>query len=268
MGNKINGNGNDDLFSRDNYDDGFELSSNSGGSYDLDNFDDGISPDNKRQPESGDNFDKTGDRRKSRVNSDSRQKNPAADYGDGFDSQTGEDKAEQKPENEYNDDYSISSVSKAKRTYNNANAHNNMSGSKKPHKKKGSFKIAVVLAVLAVICLIAAVIFAFSKCSIGKGGNTAATAPTTQRVTTAPVTQQITDAPVYTEPEQTEPQPTEPVYTEPVQTEPQPTEPVYTEPQPTEPQPTEPVYTEPVQTEPEYTEPQYEEPQTEVVDGE
>lgn len=267
MRDKFNGN-NDDLFSRDNYDDGFEFAGNSGGSYDLENFDDDISFDNKRQPESGENYDKIVNRRKSGVNADSRQDNPAADYGDGFDSQTGEDKAEQKPENVYDDDYSSSGMSKAKRTYNNANAHNNMSGGKKPHKKKGSFKIAVVLAVLAVICLIAAVIFAFSKCSIGKGGNTETTVPTTQRVTTAPVTQQITDAPVYTEPEPTEPEYTEPEQTEPVQTEPEPTEPVYTEPQPTEPQPTEPEYTEPVQTEPEYTEPQYEEPQTEVVDGE
>lgn len=267
MRDKFNGN-NDDLFSRENYDDGFEFAGNGGGSYDLENFDDDISFDNKRQPESGDNSDKIGDRRKSGVNADSRQNNPAADYGDGFDSQTGEDKAEQKTENVYDDDYSSSGMSKAKRTYNNANAHNNKSGGKKPHKKRGSFKIAVVLAVLAVICLIAALVFAFSKCCFGKDGNTDVTVPTTQRVTTAPVTQQITDAPVYTEPEQTEPQPTEPVYTEPVQTEPLPTEPVYTEPVPTEPQPTEPVYTEPEQTEPEYTEPQIEEPQTEVINNE
>ena len=266
MRDKFNGN-NDDLFSRDNYDDGFELAGNSGGSYDLENFDDDISFDNKRQPESGDISDKIGDRRKSGASIGTRQDNPAADYGDGFDSQTGEDKAEQKPENVYDDDYSSSGMSKAKRTYNNANAHNNKSGGKKPKKKSGSFKIAAVLAVLAVICLIAAMVFAFSKCSFGKGGNTETTVPTTQRVTTAPVTQQITDAPVYTEPEQTEPEYTEPVYTEPQQTEPVYTEPVYTEPEPTEPVYTEPVYTEPEQTEPAYTEPQYEEQQTEVINN-
>lgn len=168
------------------------------------------------------------------------------DYGDGFDSQTGEDRHEYKGRQTDNDDY----------YEHNADTDSYYQGrdkknSKNSHKKNSRATVICVTAAAAVIvvCVIA---FVLSKCSFDIKKPLATTAPSTKAVVT---TQQPTTE--YYEPE-TEPEYV-PDYTEYVEeTTAEPVTEEYTEPE-TEP------YTEEY-TEPETYEPQPEtEPETEYV---
>lgn len=108
---------NEQLFSRDNYDDGFDLSGNDS-LYNLDNFDD-------------EHFDEDGAEHNKQSDAQSSD-NRFDDYGDGFDSQTGEDKGARKDKTDYSDAYSASGMSEAKKSYNNADKQ---AKSKKNSKK-------------------------------------------------------------------------------------------------------------------------------------
>ena len=80
--------------------------------------------------------------------------------------------------------------------------------------------MAVILTIAAVICLIVAVVFAFTQCSSQKNDNKASTAPSTEQVTT--VHGDDNYVPVYTE---------EPTYEPPTEYQPETEAPVQTEPQ-------------------------------------
>ena len=86
--------------------------------------------------------------------------------------------------------------------------------------------MAVILTIAAVICLIVAVVFAFTQCSSQKkNDNKASTAPSTEQVTTVQPTTEYGDdnyVPVYTE---------EPTYAPPTEYQPETEAPVQTEPQ-------------------------------------
>lgn len=141
------------------------------------------------------------------------------DYGDNFDSQTGEQVSKATKDYQYDlssDDrgnYYTKSTVRPKR--------------KKVVKKKKrkSRNMAVIFTIAAVICLIIAIVFAFTQCSSQKKDDKATTAPSTVQVTTEQPTTEYGDdnyVPVYTEEPTYEPQTEYVPETEaPVQTEPQ-----------------------------------------------
>ena len=149
---------------------------------------------------------------------DDRTQTP--DYGDNFDSQTGEQVSKATKDFQY--DLSSDDIGNyyTKSTIN----------PKRKKKKRTSRNMAVILTIAAVICLIVAVVFAFTQCSSQKNDNKASTAPSTEQVTTEQVTtvQPTTEygddnyVPVYTE---------EPTYEPPTEYQPKTEAPVQTEPQ-------------------------------------
>ncbi len=141
------------------------------------------------------------------------------DYGDNFDSQTGEQVSKATKDFQYDlssDDrgnYYTKSTIRPKR--------------KKVVKKKKrtSRNMAVIFTIAAVICLIIAVVFAFTQCSSQKKDNKATTAPSTEQVTTVQPTTEYGDdnyVPVYTE---------EPTYEQQTEYQPETEAPVQTQPQ-------------------------------------
>lgn len=210
------------------YGDGFEsIKGDRLNMYDDDNFD----------------VDGTGQIPSRNIHSDADDKGlyeaDSGDYGDNFDSQTGEDAKE----NMYDDDYEDSKEEYYINTTPSDRKNRRGNNRKKSQKKNGSNKkVSVILAVLAVLCLIAAVIFAVSQCSDEDGDSKATTAPTTKGSTAVQTTQpQYYETEAYTEPVETE-APTQ-IYTE------EPTE-VYTQPPTQAPETQAPTQTEPVVTEP------------------
>lgn len=218
--------------------------------YDLDNFDDEVAFPARRNnaPEKpveshddyGDNFDNdvkfAGDYDEDAVQmpeidfeddmgtpvkmpSEREDSTQTPDYGDNFDSQTGEQVSKATKDFQYDlssDDrgnYYTKSTIRPKR--------------KKVVKKKKrtSRNMAVIFTIAAVICLIVAVVFAFTQCNSQKKDNKATTAPSTEQVTTVQPTTEYGDdnyVPVYTEEPTYEPQTEYQPETEaPVQTEPQ-----------------------------------------------
>ncbi len=135
------------------------------------------------------------------------------DYGDDFDFQTGEDNSAYSYtlDDDNDEDYTTTST---------------FSGKRKPVKKsRGSRNAAIVFTVLAIICLIAAIIFALTQCT---GTSKTALIASTEASTTAATTEAEqteeqyepqTEAESQTEPEaQTEPQTQAPQTTEALQT--------------------------------------------------
>ena len=215
--------------------------------YDLDNFDDEVAFPTKRNdvPEKpvddyGDSF---GEDIKFAPNfdedsvqvpepdfeedSDTPVKMPAArddrtqtpDYGDNFDSQTGEQVT--KVTKDYQ--YDLSSDDRGN-YYTKSTIHPKRKKVVKK-KKRTSRNMAVILTIATVICLIIAIIFAFTQCSSLNKNNKATTAPSTQQMTTEQPTTEYGDdnyAPVYTE---------EPTYEQQTEYQPETEAPVQTEPQ-------------------------------------
>ena len=144
---------------------------------------------------------------------DDRTQTP--DYGDNFDSQTGEQVSKATKDFQY--DLSSDDIGNY---YTKSTIH--------PERKKvvkKSRNVAVILTIAAVICLIVAVVFAFTQCSSQKNDNKASTAPSTEQVTTVQPTTEYGDdnyVPVYTE---------EPTYEPPTEYQPETEAPVQTEPQ-------------------------------------
>ena len=201
------------------------------GDYDLDNFDV-----DDEQTEKADN---------------------PADYGDDFDSQTGI-RNQSDCEDGYHDGFGTDNTTDIYSSSGSANSREKTK-SKSKKKKHNNRTVAIVLSIAAVICLIAAIVFALSQCS-DNADNKATTAPA--ETTAQPSTvQTIEETEPYVEAEHTivqpdteanvittspEPAATEaPTQAEPVQTETAATE-IVTEPL-TEPL-TEPVTEAPAQT--------------------
>lgn len=149
---------------------------------------------------------------------DDRTQTP--DYGDNFDSQTGEQVSKSTKDFQY--DLSSDDIGNY---YTKSTIHPKRKKVVKK-KKRTSRNVAVILTIAAVICLIVAVVFAFTQCSSQKkNDNKASTAPSTEQVTTVQPTTEYGDdnyVPVYTEEPTYEPQTEYQPETEaPVQTEPQ-----------------------------------------------
>lgn len=153
---------------------------------------------------------------------DDRTQTP--DYGDNFDSQTGEQVSKATKDFQY--DLSSDDIG----NYYTKSTINPKRKKVVKKKKRTSRNVAVILTIAAVICLIVAVAFAFTQCSSQKkNDNKASTAPSTEQVTTAQPTTEYGDdnyVPVYTE------EPTyEPTYEPPTEYQPETEAPVQTEPQ-------------------------------------
>lgn len=150
---------------------------------------------------------------------DDRTQTP--DYGDNFDSQTGEQVSKATKDFQY--DLSSDDIGNY---YTKSTIHPKRKKVVKK-KKRTSRNVAVILTIAAVICLIVAVVFAFTQCSSQKNDKKASTstAPSTEQVTTVQPTTEYGDdnyVPVYTEEPTYEPQTEYQPETEaPVQTEPQ-----------------------------------------------
>ena len=130
---------------------------------------------------------------------DDRTQTP--DYGDNFDSQTGEQVSKATKDFQY--DLSSDDIG----NYYTKSTINPKRKKVVKKKKRTSRNVAVILTIAAVICLIVAVVFAFTQCSSQKNDKKASTAPSTEQVTTVQVTtvQPTTEygddnyVPVYTE---------------------------------------------------------------------
>ena len=125
---------------------------------------------------------------------DDRTQTP--DYGDNFDSQTGEQVSKATKDFQY--DLSSDDIGNY---YTKSTIHPKRKKVVKK-KKRTSRNVAVILTIAAVICLIVAVVFAFTQCSSQKNDNKASTAPSTEQVTTVQPTTEYGDdnyVPVYTE---------------------------------------------------------------------
>lgn len=133
---------------------------------------------------------------------DDRTQTP--DYGDNFDSQTGEQVSKATKDFQY--DLSSDDIGNY---YTKSTIHPKRKKVVKK-KKRTSRNVAVILTIAAVICLIVAVVFAFTQCSSQKkNDNKASTAPSTEQVTTVQPTTEYGDdnyVPVYTEEPTYEPQ--------------------------------------------------------------
>lgn len=120
----------------------------------------------------------------------------APDYGDNFDSQTGEQVSKATMDFQYDlsaDDrgnyYTKSTIRPERKKV-------------VKKKKRTSRNMAVILTIAAVICLIIAVVFAFTQCSSQKKDEKVTTSPSTEQVTTEQPTTEYGDdnyVPVYTE---------------------------------------------------------------------
>lgn len=148
---------------------------------------------------------------------DDRTQTP--DYGDNFDSQTGDQVSKATKDFQY--DLSSDDIGNY---YTKSTIHPKRKKVVKK-KKRTSRNVAVISTIAAIICLIVAVVFAFTQCSSQKNDNKTSTAPSTEQVTTVQPTTEYGDdnyVPVYTEESTYEP-PTEyqPETEAPVQTEPQ-----------------------------------------------
>lgn len=142
----------------------------------------------------------------------------APDYGDNFDSQTGEQVSKATKDFQYD----LSSDDRGN-YYTKSTIHPKCKKVVKK-KKRTSRNMAVIFTIAAVICLIIAFVFAFTQCSSQKKDDKATTAPSTQQVTTEQPTTEYGDdnyVPVYTEEPTYEPQTDyQPETDAPVQTEP------------------------------------------------
>lgn len=150
---------------------------------------------------------------------DDRTQTP--DYGDNFDSQTGE------PVSKATKDFQYDLSSDDIGNYYTKSTINPKRKKVVKKKKRTSRNVAVILTIAAVICLIVAVVFAFTQCSSQKNDKKASTstAPSTEQVTTVQPTTEYGDdnyVPVYTE---------EPTYEPPTEYQPETEAPVQTEPQ-------------------------------------
>ena len=127
----------------------------------------------------------------------------APDYGDNFDSQTGEQVSKATKDFQYD----LSSDDRG--NYYTKSTIRPKSKKVVKKKKRTSRNMAVIFTIAAVICLIIAVVFAFTQCSSQKKDDKATTAPSTQQVTTEQPTTEYGDdnyVPVYTEEPTYEPQ--------------------------------------------------------------
>ena len=127
---------------------------------------------------------------------DDRTQTP--DYGDNFDSQTGEQVSKATKDFQY--DLSSDDIG----NYYTKSTINPKRKKVVKKKKRTSRNVAVILTIAAVICLIVAVVFAFTQCSSLKNDKKASTstAPSTEQVTTVQPTTEYGDdnyVPVYTE---------------------------------------------------------------------
>lgn len=127
---------------------------------------------------------------------DDRTQTP--DYGDNFDSQTGEQVSKATKDFQY--DLSSDDIG----NYYTKSTINPKRKKVVKKKKRTSRNVAVILTIAAVICLIVAVVFAFTQCSSQKNDKKASTstAPSTEQVTTVQPTTEYGDdnyVPVYTE---------------------------------------------------------------------
>lgn len=148
----------------------------------------------------------------------------APDYGDNFDSQTGEQVT--KVTKDYQ--YDLSSDDKGN-YYTKSTIHPKRKKVVKK-KKRTNRNMAVIFTIAAIICLIIAIVFAFTQCNSQKKDDKATTSPSTQQITTAQPTTEYgddnyvpdyTDAPAYEPETEYQPETETPVQTEP-QTEYQP----------------------------------------------
>ena len=192
------------------------------------NYDDGFGYVEENIDDSLENFDDIKQMPRKKVTSEEK-KSKSEDYGDNFNSQTGEDHDDYV----YGNSYDINSSSYYE------------SKSAKGRKKKANSTAVIILVVCAVICVIFAVIFALTQCTDGNSALKATTEPTISETTVVFTTQaeitqvvqtqapiQETEAPVVTE------VPTEVVTTQAVTETPVTEVPIVTEPSVQEEEPT------------------------------
>ena len=152
-----------------NYDDGFGYITHETSQYGFDNFDENGTNENKvKKP------------------AKKTEENKPTDYGDNFNSQTGDNPDDYV----YDDDYDISRSSKSAKS----------AKSSKKRKKKANSTAVIVLIVCALVCVIFAVIFALTQCTDGNSALKSTTSPTTTPTTAVVTTQQEITQYVETQP--------------------------------------------------------------------
>lgn len=148
-----------------NYDDGFGYITDETSQYGFDNFDENGTNENKvKKP------------------AKKTEENKPTDYGDNFNSQTGDNPDDYV----YDDDYDISRSSKSAKP----------AKSSKKRKKKANSTAVIVLIVCALVC----VIFALTQCTDGNSALKSTTSPTTTPTTAVVTTQQEITQYVETQP--------------------------------------------------------------------
>lgn len=118
------------------------------------------------------------------------------DYGDDFDSQTGEGDFSDEgsfDSDDDNEEYYINTMSDSKSLNkgNKAKSHNNSRFGKNKKRKNTNKKLSLILTAAAVVCLILAVVFAVTQCNSKKANSTATTSSTQSSSTTQQVTTEV-----------------------------------------------------------------------------